>query len=91
MKDISWELKNLDSIKEYIFEELIVDSIYIKDIDEAINLYAERYHDKPTTKTKAMNYYCKQCLKVTPHQPKLNLEMNGQAKCSVCETINDKD
>ena len=45
MKDISWELKNLDSIKEYIFEELIVDSIYIKDIDEAINLYAERYHE----------------------------------------------
>ena len=45
MKDVSWELKNLDSIKEYIFEDLIVDNIYIKDIDEAINLYAEKYHE----------------------------------------------
>ena len=38
-----------------------------------------------------MNYYCKQCNKVTPHHPKLGLELDGKTKCSVCETINDKE
>ena len=45
MEDITWELKNLDSLKEYIFDELIGEHKNTKDIDEAINRYAERYHE----------------------------------------------
>lgn len=45
MKDITWELKNLDSLKEYIFDELIGEHKNTKDINEAINTYAERYHE----------------------------------------------
>ena len=45
MKDITWELKNLDSLKEYIFDELIGEHKNTKDINEAINRYAERYHE----------------------------------------------
>tara|TARA_R110000851_G_C12777034_1_gene534865 strand:+ start:119 stop:403 length:285 start_codon:yes stop_codon:yes gene_type:complete len=45
MKDITWELKNLDSLKEYIFDELIEEHKNTKDINEAINTYAERYHE----------------------------------------------
>jgi len=45
MEDITWELKNLDSLKEYIFDELIGEHKNKKDIDEAINTYAERYHE----------------------------------------------
>ena len=37
MKDITWELKNLDSLKEYIFDELIGEHKNTKDINEAIN------------------------------------------------------
>ena len=44
-KDIVWELKNLDSLKEYIFKELIGEHKNNKDIDKAINTYAERYHE----------------------------------------------
>jgi len=45
MEDITWELKNLDSLKEYIFDELIGEHKNTKDINEAINTYAERYHE----------------------------------------------
>jgi len=45
MEDITWELKNLDSLKEYIFDELIGEHKNTKDINEAINRYAERYHE----------------------------------------------
>lgn len=45
MKDITWELKNLDSLKEYIFDELIGEHKNTKDINEAINKYAERYYE----------------------------------------------
>jgi hypothetical protein len=45
MEDITWELKNLDSLKEYIFDELIGEHKNTKDINEAINIYAERYHE----------------------------------------------
>jgi len=45
MKGISWELKNLDPLKEYIFDELIGEHKNTKDINEAINRYAERYHE----------------------------------------------
>ena len=45
MEDITWELKNLDSLKEYIFDELIGEHKNTKCIDEAINRYAERYHE----------------------------------------------
>ena len=45
MEDITWELKNLDSLKEYIFNELIGKHKNTKDINEAINRYAERYHE----------------------------------------------
>jgi len=45
MEDINWELKNLDSLKEYIFDELIGEHKNTKDINEAINRYAERYHE----------------------------------------------
>jgi predicted metalloprotease len=45
MEDITWELKNLDSLKEYIFDELIGEHKNTKDINEAINKYAERYHE----------------------------------------------
>jgi hypothetical protein len=42
--ETNWELKNLDSLKEYIFDELIGEHKNTKDIDEAINKYAESYH-----------------------------------------------
>jgi replication initiation and membrane attachment protein DnaB len=45
MEDITWELKNLDSLKEYIFNELIVEHKNTNDINKAINRYAERYHE----------------------------------------------
>ena len=45
MEDTTWELKNLDSLKEYIFDELIGEHKNTKDINEAINTYAERYHE----------------------------------------------
>jgi hypothetical protein len=45
MEDITWDLKNLDSLKEYIFDELIGEHKNKKDINEAINRYAERYHE----------------------------------------------
>jgi len=45
MEDVTWELKNLDSLKEYIFDELIGEHKNTKDINEAINIYAERYHE----------------------------------------------
>ena len=45
MKNIDWELKNLDSLKEYIFDELIGEHPNTSDINEAINIYAERYHE----------------------------------------------
>jgi hypothetical protein len=45
MEDITWELKNLDSLKEYIFNELIVEHKNTNDINKAINTYAERYHE----------------------------------------------
>lgn len=45
MEDITWELKNLDSLKEYIFDELIGKHKNRKYINEAINRYAERYHE----------------------------------------------
>ena len=45
MEDITWELKNLDSLKEYIFNELIGEHKNTIDINEAINTYAERYHE----------------------------------------------
>lgn len=45
MEDITWELKNLDSLKEYIFDELIGEHKNTKYINEAINRYAERYHE----------------------------------------------
>jgi hypothetical protein len=44
MEDITWELKNLDSLKKYIFDELIGEQKNTKDINEAINTYAEAYH-----------------------------------------------
>ncbi len=45
MEYITWELKNLDSLKEYIFDELIGEHKNTKDINEAINRYAVRYHE----------------------------------------------
>ena len=45
MKDITWELKNLDSLKEYIFDELIGEHKNTNDINEAINKYAESYNE----------------------------------------------
>jgi hypothetical protein len=45
MHDITWELKNLDSLKDYIFNDLIGQHEKTKDINEAINLYAERFHE----------------------------------------------
>ncbi|MFL1896757.1 hypothetical protein ACJRPK_13710 [Aquimarina sp. 2-A2] len=45
MEDITWELKNLDSLKEYIFDELIGEHKNKKDINEAINKYAESYSE----------------------------------------------
>lgn len=45
MKDITWELKNLDSLKEYIFDELIGKHKNRNDINEAINKYAESYNE----------------------------------------------
>jgi len=45
MKDITWELKNLDSLKFYIFNDLIGEHENYKDINESINTYAERYHE----------------------------------------------
>lgn len=45
MKNIDWELKNLDSLKEYIFDDLIGKHPNTSDINEAINTYAERYHE----------------------------------------------
>ena len=44
-EELQWELKNLDSLKEYIFDELIGEHKNTKDINEAINRYAERYHE----------------------------------------------
>jgi hypothetical protein len=56
MEDITWELKNLDSLKYYILNDLIGQHENTKDINEAINLYAERFHQmkikKNSTKTK---------------------------------------
>ena len=49
-EEVQWELKNLDTLKEYIFDELIGEHKNSKQIDEAINLYAESYH-KLKTKT----------------------------------------
>ena len=45
MENIDWELKNLDSLKEYIFNDLIGEHPNTSDINEAINTYAERYHE----------------------------------------------
>ena len=45
MSDISWDLKNLDSLKQYIFEELIGEHKNAEDINQAINTYAERFHE----------------------------------------------
>jgi hypothetical protein len=45
MKDIDWELKNLDSLKELIFVELIGEHPNTADINKAINTYAEAYHE----------------------------------------------
>ncbi len=45
MKNIDWELKNLDSLKEFIFDDLIGEHPNSSDINEAINTYAERYHE----------------------------------------------
>ena len=43
--DASWDLKNADSLKEYIFDDLIGVHKNAKEIDEAINQYAEVYHE----------------------------------------------
>ena len=43
--DVSWDLKNADSLKEYIFDDLIGVHKNAKEIDEAINQYAEVYHE----------------------------------------------
>ena len=45
MKDISFELKNLDLLKEFIFNDLIGENENKDYINEAINTYAERYHE----------------------------------------------
>lgn len=45
MANITWDLKNLDSLKEYIFKELIGEHKNTEDINEAINKYAESYHE----------------------------------------------
>ena len=45
MKDISFEVKNLDSLKEFIFDDLIGENEHKELINEAINTYAERYHE----------------------------------------------
>jgi hypothetical protein len=45
MVDIRFELKNLDSLKEYIFDELIGKHKNAEYINEAINKYAESYHE----------------------------------------------
>lgn len=43
-EQIEWELSNLDSLKDYIFEELIVNSKNKEQINEAINSYAESFY-----------------------------------------------
>jgi hypothetical protein len=45
MEDITWELKNLDSLKYYILNDLIGQHENTKDINEAINIYSERFHE----------------------------------------------
>jgi len=45
MEDITWELKNLDSLKDYILNDLIGQHENTKDINEAINIYSERFHE----------------------------------------------
>jgi len=39
MEDITWELNNLDSLKEYIFGDLIGEHKNKEDINEAIKIY----------------------------------------------------
>ena len=45
MKDINWDLENLDSLKEYILDELIGEHKNNKEIKVALDKYAKSYHE----------------------------------------------